>query len=95
MSTTYYKLRDGLTLERVPSVSLNIEAPSVVIRSAAGDLIGVLHEDYARMVAGDDHAGVRSGGRTTVYATGLDSEYAISEYGEIVTLGQLRRNEQP
>lgn len=95
MSTTYYKIRDGFTLERVPPVVVNIEAPSVIIRAAAGQIIGAIHEDYARMVAGDDHAAVRSGGRTTVYATGLDSDYAVSEYGEIVTLGQLRRNEQP
>ena len=37
----------------------------------------------------------RSGGSITVYATGPDDQQVISEYGELVTLGQLRRGEAP
>jgi hypothetical protein len=43
----------------------------------------------------EDEAALRSGGVTKVYATGPDSDHAVSEYGEIVTLGDLRRGVQP
>lgn len=90
MSTKYYKLRDGVTLQYgellgVPAVMVHVN----------GVRAGVLLEEYVYLLSSDDHAAVRSGGRTTVYATGPDSDYAVSEYHEIVTLGELRRNEQP
>lgn len=99
MSTTYYKLRDGYTVKVLRGVTIRYddgaEPAAHAVINYEGVSVGAVLLDHARMLAGDDHAAVRSGGKTTVYATGLDSDYAVSEYGELVTLGQLRRNEQP
>lgn len=90
MSTKYYKLREGVTLQHGELLGI----PHVMVQ-VDGVRAGMLLAEYAYLLSSDDHAATRSGGRTTVYATGPDNEHAVSEYRELVTLGQLRRNEQP
>jgi hypothetical protein len=93
VSTKYYRVHSGYKLTRAKAGTM--PASWWAIETEQGDIVAMLHPDHLRMAAGDDYAAQRSGGRVQVYATGLDSEWTVSEYGEPVTLGQLRRGEAP
>lgn len=84
MSTTYYALRRPIA-RMVPSGSI------FDLKDAGGAFVGVLHRDHLHIAADrDEKVAHRSGGTITVYATGPDAIQAVSEYGELVTLGDLR-----
>lgn len=96
MSTTYYALRHPVA-ELVPWLA----RPTVCDMYRLGPAdervwIGCVDAPALHLVADRDvKVAHRSGGAIAVYATGPDDMQAISEYGEIVTLGQLRRGEAP
>ena len=63
---------------------------------AAGRRLGILTLDALGLIADrDSPVAHRSGGRIVVSGTGPDEQWAISEYGEPVTLGDLRRGRVP
>jgi hypothetical protein len=68
----------------------------VHLYDAGNVLIGILTLDALPCIADRDApVAHRSGGRITVSGTGPDEQWAISEYGEPVTLGDLRRGRAP
>lgn len=93
MSTTYYALRHPVV--RVDRVTPNGELYDL-IQLSHRPWVGSLRAEFLHLVADrDEKVAHRSGGSITVYATGPDDQQAISEWGDIVTLGQLRRGEAP
>ena len=91
MSTTYYALRP-------PVVRVEQPNPRLLVYTLHDDdiKIGELSPTTLHLVADrDTEVAHRSGGSITVYATGPDDQQAISDRGELVTLGQLRRGEAP
>lgn len=99
MSTNYYRVREGYQLARFGERDhredwwglYSIETGARVATVSRGGLPLVADRDNkaAHRVYAD---GIP---RITVYATGTDDEWAISEYGEPVTLGDLRRGVAP
>lgn len=89
MSTTYYALRR-------PIARLIPMGTVVDLKDAAGAFVGVLHRDHLHLAADrDETVAHRSGNTIRVTATGSDAEQAVSEYGELVTLGELRKGRAP
>lgn len=93
MSTTYYRVRGGIRIE--PALDLSPDWWAIE-DATTHERVGTVRGDYLSVLADrDDRAGHRSNGRIAVYATGPDSEWVVSEYGEAVTLGDLRRGVAP
>lgn len=89
MSTTYYALR-------APIARLVPMGKVYDLKDARGAFVGVLGVDHLHIAADrDEKVAHRSGGSITVYATGPDTQQAVSQYGELVTLGELRRGVAP
>ena len=96
MSTSYYRVRDGYRL--VAPTSQSSPPTWWAVQTTDGVEVAIVHAGALRLVVDSDswpHAAESSGGRVQVNATGLDSEWVVSEYGEPVQLGQLRRGETP
>lgn len=95
MSTTYYALRYPVVRVDITDNALMGKIYHLVRPDETQG--GVLRPDTLHLVADrDNKAAYRdNGGDIVVYATGPDDQQAISEYGELVTLGQLRRGEAP
>lgn len=91
MSTSYYALRNRLM---VSSRRRGDGLHSVY--DEVGELVAAVRDDYFGLLADRDvRVAHRSGGVIVVTDPGPDDQPAISEYGELVTLGQLRRGEAP
>lgn len=89
MSTSYYSLR-------APVMAVRFDRGLHVLIDGLGLWLGQLSVEALHIAADrDTRVALRSGARIVVSATGPDDEQAISEYGELVTLGQLRRGEAP
>lgn len=89
MSTTYYALRH-------PVRSVTMKTNRYSLRDENGAWLGSLLPRALHLAADrDTRVAHRSGSNTIVYSAGPDAEQAISEYGELVTLGQLRRGDAP
>ena len=93
MSTSYYKVREGYRID------CGAERPIerwYVIHARTGQVVASVDPDHLHILADrDEKAAHRGGGTITVYATGPDSEWVLSAYGEPVTLGDLRRGVAP
>lgn len=86
MSTTYYQPRGRI-------------APDGDVWAVYADdgtrMATVLPEGLYLLIDRDAPVAHRSGGTISVTGTGLDGEWCISENGEPVTLGDLRRGVAP
>lgn len=92
MSTSYYKVREGYRIAPTDPFDGRWEVAS----RNTGTIVAVILGDHLGILADrDEKAAHRGGGTITVYATGPDSEWVLSEYGEPVTLGDLRRGTAP
>lgn len=92
MSTTYYRVHPGIRIE--PALDLSPDLWAIEDQDT-GERLGTIRGDGLYALRRGDRVAHSSGGRIAVYATGLDSEWVISEYGEAVTLGDLRRGVEP
>jgi len=93
MSTNYYRVREGYSIE---PYALGKGQFWHVRLNETGEVVASIRADHIGLVADyDEKAAHRSGGTVRVYATGPDSEWVLSEYGEPVTLGDLRRGVAP
>ena len=91
MSTSYYALR-------APIEYIERSSPRAVLYDMHGDgkWLGSLHEACLTILTDRDvKVAHRSSGVIAVTHPGPDDMQAISEYGDLVTLGQLRRGEAP
>lgn len=92
MSTSYHALR-------APIEYIERSSPRAVLYDMHGDgkWLGSLHEACLTILADRDAkvAHRDNDGDIVVTHPGPDDMQAISEYGELVTLGQLRRGEAP
>lgn len=90
MSTSYYALRH-------PAAAVVAVSPrSFTVRDGVGRWLATIDLDALGWIADRDiKVAHRSGGTIVVTHPGPDDMRAISEYGELVTLGQLRRGEAP
>ena len=97
MSTDYYGPREGYRLERADDIdgrewwALVETDTGERVALVRGDRLGLL-SDRDREVAFETEGKVRM---KYGAAAMTDSEWAISEYGEPVTLGDLRRGVAP
>ena len=91
MSTAYYALRAPVVRVEQPNPRL------LVYTLHDGNVqVGELRPTTLHLAADCDvRVAHRSGGVIVVTHPGPDDMQAISEYGELVTLGQLRRGEAP
>lgn len=92
MSTSYYALkRPAVTLRPWPSGN------GVWIRDRERRIIGSIRMGCLPWAADRDVKVAHRGNDGDIVVThpGPDDMQAISEYGELVTLGQLRRGEAP
>lgn len=93
MSTTYYRTHAGIRIE--PALDLSPDWWAIE-DARTHERVGTVRGDYLSALADrDEEAAHSSGGSVKVYASGLDAEWVISEYGEAVTLGDLRRGVEP
>lgn len=89
MSTSYYALRP-------PVVRVESRGALAIAVDTRGHLVASVRPDCLHILANrDEKVAHRSANRTVVLVPGADDVQAISEYGELVTLGQLRRGEAP
>jgi len=90
MSTTYYALRH-------PVAKVNdCLGYRFDLYNDVGTCMGWLHADTLHLAADRDvKVAQRSGASVVVTHPGPDDQQAISEYGELVTLGALRRGDVP
>lgn len=92
MSTTYYALRHPVArVERLYAPG----APYAALNAYGRRVATVDHYCLHLLANRDEKVAHRSGDRIAVYATGPDDAQAISDYGELVTLGELRRGVAP
>lgn len=93
MSTNYYRVREGYSIEPFAGA---LGPYWHVLHKATGKRVAGIDCEHIHIVADrDEKAARRCGGEIMVYATGPDDEWVISEYGEPVTLGDLRRGVAP
>jgi len=92
LSTSYYALR-------VPVVRVEQPNPRLLVYTLHDDYdiqVGELRSTTLHLAADRDvKVAHRSDGVIVVTHPGPDDMQAISDYGELVTLGQLRRGEAP
>jgi hypothetical protein len=93
VSTTWYKLREPVAyLGHTDEVEVGGDKyGGWMMFDAESTPLGILFGDDLRMVVGREQAAHRSGSAVTVYASGLDSTQVVSEYGDLTTLGELRK----
>ena len=99
MSTNYYKVWMGHELARFGHRFYKDDLWALY-NVETGARVALVSREGLLLVADRDNkaahrAHVNGIPRITVYATGPDDEWAISEYGEPVTLGDLRRGVAP
>lgn len=93
MSTNYYKVQECYSIE---PYALGQGQFWHVRLNRTGEVVASIRADHIGIMADrDEKAAFRSGGTITVHATGPDSEWVLSAYGEPVTLGDLRRGVAP
>lgn len=97
MSTYYYRLRSPIVRlspdpERGDRMLLVARDDRHEGDDAQDSVIGSIDSSYLNLVVDrDELAALITGRSTTVYATGPDAEQVVSEYGDLTTLGVLRR----
>lgn len=93
MSTTYYALRHPVARVREVSDAMGTRYDAV---TRSGDVGATFRPDCLHILADlDSRVAHRSGNVISVSGTGPDNAQAISDYGELVTLGDLRRGRAP
>jgi hypothetical protein len=93
VSTTYYALRHPIARVRECSDAAGLRYDAV---NHSGVVVATFRPDALHLLAARDvRVAHQSGGSIAVYATGPDEAQAISDYGEMVTLGELRRGRAP
>jgi len=94
MSTDYYTLREGIhNLQRIDQGRV-VQAPAWVATDVDGRVLAIVHEDCLGWLADRGiRIARRCNGVISVSGAGLDDEVVLSEYGEPVTLGELRRGD--
>jgi hypothetical protein len=93
VSTTYYALRHPIARVRGCSDAAGLRFDAV---DRSGVVVATFRPGALHLLADrNEQVAHRSGLTISVSATGTDETQAISEYGDLVTLGELRREMAP
>lgn len=94
MSTNYYAVRSGYRVE--PLFNGNPACNWWNLNDVRGVFGGNIRREFLSAVADrDELVALRAGGSLTVTSSLPDATWVISEYGEPVTLGDLRKGVAP